>query len=229
MLATSRAAMTAFSCTLQKRAILLRISRGTARSRAAEQDVGLDSDGEHLLHRVLRGLGLQLLRGGDPRNQGDVDEDGVVASQVLAHLADGFEEGQRLDVADGAADLDDGDIAVGSDLAHGVLDLVGDVGNHLDGLAQVVAAALLGDDLLINPPGGEVVVAGQFGVGKAFVVAEIEVGFGAVVGDEDLAVLERRHGAGIDVEVGVELHQVDLDAARLQQAADGGCRQTLAE
>ena len=32
---------------------------------------------------------------------------------------------------------------VGRDLAHGVLDLVGDVGDDLDGLAEVVAAALL--------------------------------------------------------------------------------------
>ena len=146
---------------------------------------------EHLLDGVLRGLGLQLLRGGDPGDQRDVDEDGVFAAQLLAHLADGFEEGQRLDVADRAADLDDGDIAVRRHLAHGVLDLVGDVGDDLDGLAEVVAAALLGDDLLVDAAGGEVVVAGELGVGEALVVAQIEVGLRAVVGDEDLAVLER--------------------------------------
>ena len=196
---------------------------------AAEEDVGLDADGEHLLDGVLGGLGLQLLRGGDPGDEGDVDEDGVFAAEVLAHLADGFEEGQGFDVADGAADFDDGDVAVGRDLAHGVLDLVGDVGDDLDGLAEVVAAALLGDDLLVDAAGGEVVVAGELGVGEALVVAEVEVGFGAVVGDEDLAVLEGRHGAGIDVEVGVELHQVDAEAAGFEQAADGGCGETLAE
>jgi len=59
-------------------------------------------------------------------------------------------------------------------------------------------------------------------VGEALVVAQVEVGLGSIVGDEDLAVLEGGHGARIDVEVGVELHHVDLDAARLQQAADGG-------
>jgi hypothetical protein len=36
-------------------------------------------------------------------------------------------------------------------------------------------------------------------------MAEIEVGFRAVVGDEDLAVLKRRHRARIDVDVRVEL------------------------
>ena len=150
-------------------------------------------------------------------------------AQVLTHLADGFQKGERLNVADRAADLDDEDFAVGGDLAHGVFNLVGDVGNDLNGLAEVVAAALLGDDLLVDAAGGEVVVARQSGVGKALVMAKIQIRFSAIVGDEDLAVLEGRHGAGIDVEVGIELHQVDLDAAGLQQAADGGRGQSLAE
>ncbi len=196
---------------------------------AAKEDVGLDADREHLLDGVLGGLGLEFLRGGDPGDEGDVDEDGVVAAEVLAHLADGFEEGKRLDVADGAADLDDGDVAVGADLAHGVLDLVGDVRDDLDGLAEIVAAALLGDDCFVDAAGGEVVVAREMRVGEALVVAEVEVGLGAVVGDEDLAMLEGRHGAGVDVQVRVELHQVDAQAACFEQAADGGCGETFAE
>jgi hypothetical protein len=52
-------------------------------------------------------------------------------------------------------------------------------------------------------------------------VAEVEVGFGAVLGDEDLAVLVRRHRAGVDVEVRVEFLDGDAEAARLQHAADG--------
>ncbi len=102
------------------------------------------------------------------------------------------------------------------------------MGNDLDGFAEVVAAALLGDDLLVDAAGGPVIVAGKLGVGEALVVAEVEVGFGAVVGDEDFAVLEGRHGAGVDVEIRVELHQVDFEPAAFEQAADGGRRQTLA-
>ncbi len=178
---------------------------------------------------MLGGLGFEFLRGGDPGDEGDVDEDGVFAAELLAHLADGFEEGKRFDVADGAADFDDRDIDVGCDLAHRVLDLVGDVGDDLDGLAEIVAAAFLGDDGLVDAAGGEVVVAGEMGVGEAFVVAEVEVGLGAVVGDEDFAMLEGRHGAGVDVEVGVELHQVDAEAAGFEKSADGGGGKTFAE
>jgi hypothetical protein len=80
----------------------------------------------------------------------------------------------------------------------------------------------------VDAAGGEVVVAGQLRVGEALVVAEVEVGLGAVVGDEDLAVLEGRHGAGVDVEVGVELHQVDAEAAASSRqpidAAASPCR-----
>ena len=60
-------------------------------------------------------------------------------------------------------------------------------------------------------------------------MAEVEVGLGAVVGDEDLAMLIRRHRAGIDVEIGVELAQADLVAARLQQRAERRRSETFAE
>ena len=104
------APITARSSTLQKAAIFCFISRLSGALRAAQQDVGLDADGEQFLDRVLRGLGLQLLRGGDPRHQREVHEDGVFAAQFLAHLADGFKKRQRFDVAHRAADLDDGHV-----------------------------------------------------------------------------------------------------------------------
>ena len=65
--------------------------------------------------------------------------------------------------------------------------------------------------------------------GEALVVAEVEIGLGAVVGDEDLAVLVGRHRPRIDVEIGVELAQPDLVAARLQQRAERRGCETLAE
>ena len=53
---------------------------------------------------------------------------------------------------------------------------------------------------------------------------DVEVGLGAVLGDEHLAVLERVHGAGVDVEVGVELLHRDLQAPRGQQLAEAATR-----
>ena len=79
---------------------------------AAHDRVGLDADGAQRGHRVLGGLGLQLARRTDVGHQGDVDEEAVVAADLVAGLASGLEERQRLDVADGAADLGDHDVDV---------------------------------------------------------------------------------------------------------------------
>jgi hypothetical protein len=99
------------------------------------------------------------------------------------------------------------------------LDLVGDVRDHLHGAAEVVAAALLADHFLVDATGGDGVLAGQAGADEALVVAEVEVGFGAVVGDVHLAVLERTHGARIDVDVRIELHHRDRRPARFDAAS----------
>ena len=98
-----------------------------------------------------------------------------------------------------------------------VLDGVGDVGDHLHRRAEEIAVPLLGDQLLIDAAGGDVVLPVGVAAGEALVMAKIEVGLGPVVGDEHLAVLGRAHRSGIDVEIGVELAQADRIAARLQE------------
>ena len=127
---------------------------------------------------------------------------------------------QRFDIADRSADFHDGDVHILRDLLHRRLDLVGHVRNDLYGLAQIIAATFFGDDLLVDAAGGPVIIARELGVSEALVVAEIEIGFGAVVGHEDFAMLKRRHRSGIDVQIGIELLQVDLEPAALEQAAD---------
>ncbi len=186
---------------------------------AEDDDVRLDADAAQLLDRVLGRLGLELARGGQRREQRHVDVQDVGPADVLAHLADGLEERQALDVADGPADLDDDDVrvAVAGDPPDPLLDLVRDVRDDLDRAAEVVAAALLGDDRLVDPAGRDVAELGQVLVDEALVVAEVEVGLGAVVGDEDLAVLVGRHRPGIDVDVRVELEDGDAETAALRR------------
>ena len=187
---------------------------------AHQQDVGLDADLAKLLDRVLGRLGLQFARRRDVGHQRQVDVDGVVARQVVAELADRLEERQALDVADRAADLAEHEIEVLVAVEDERLDGVGDVRDHLHRGAEIVAAALAGDDVLVDAAGGDVVHAVRRPAGEALVVAEVEVGLGAVVGDEDLAVLVGAHRPRIDVEVGVELPQAHAVAARLQQRAE---------
>ena len=167
--------------------------------------------------------------GADVRHQREVHVNGVLAAHVLPELADGFEERQALDVAHGAADLDQHDIDVAPGLPDTVLDFVGNVGDHLYRAAQVIAAAFLLDDRHVDLAGGPVAVAGRGHAGEPLVVAQVEVGLGPIVGDVDLAVLVRAHRPGIDVDVRVELLQRDLVAVALEQRADRGGGQALAK
>ena len=123
-----------------------------------------------------------------------MDVQHVVPADVLAHLADGLEERQALDVADRPADLDDHHVrvAVAPDADDPLLDLVGDVRDDLDRAAEVVAAALLGDDRGVDAAGRDVGALGQVLVDEPLVVPEVEVRLRPVVGDEDLAVLVGR-------------------------------------
>ena len=198
---------------------------------AQDDDVGLDADPAQLLDGVLGRLRLQLAGRLERGQQRHVDVDDVVAPDVLAHLADRLEEGEALDVADGAADLDDDDVraAVAGDALDALLDLVGDVGDDLDRAAQVVAAALLGDHRLVDAAGRHVGELGEVLVDEALVVPQVEVRLGAVVGDEDLAVLVRRHRPRVDVDVGVELQDGDGESAGLEDAPDAGGGDAFAE
>ena len=84
--------------------------------------------------------------------------------------------------------------------------------------AEIVAAPLLGDDLLVDAARGDVVGLARRDAGEALVVAEVEIGLGAVVGDEHLAVLIGAHGPGIDIEIGIELAQPDANSRAPEEA-----------
>ena len=101
--------------------------------------------------------------------------------------------------------------------------------NDLDGRAEVIAAAFLGDDLLIDPPRRDIVFPHRGPAGEALVMTKIEIGFRAVLGDEDFAVLVGAHRPRIDVQIRVELAQPDAITARLEKRAERRRRESLAK
>ena len=113
--------------------------------------------------------------------------------------------------------------------AHASLDLVGDVRDDLHGVAEVLAAPLLGDDRRVDLPGGDVRRLAQVDVEEPLVVTDVEVGLRTVVGHEDLAVLERVHRSRIDVEIGVELLHHDAETTRRQKIAQARGGEALAQ
>ncbi len=135
-----------------------------------------------------------------------MEEEDVVAADLVPDLAHCLEERQGLDVADRAAHLGDHDVDIRPGHAPDPrLDLVRDVRDDLHGVAEVLPAPLLRDDGRVHLTGRDVGRAVEVGVEEPLVVADIEVGLGAIVGDEDLTVLERVHRSRIDVEVRIQL------------------------
>ena len=122
--------------------------------RPAHDHVGLDTDRPKLPHGVLGRLGLQLAGRADERHQGDVDERHVLAARPRCG-AGGWPPGTgRLSMSPTVpptSTTHDVGVLGRGELADPVLDLVGDVGDDLDGLAQELAPALLGDDASGRP------------------------------------------------------------------------------
>ena len=103
------------------------------------------------------------------------------------------------------------------------------MGDDLHGATQIVPPALPVEHVPIDLAGGDGGVEGQVLVNEPLVVAQVQVGLRPVVGDEHLAVLIGAHGAGVHVEIGVQLLDLDPQAPLLQQTAQAGRRDALAQ
>ena len=159
-----------------------------------------------------------------------MDVAAVLGALLQADLADGLQEGLALDIAGGTADLGDNDIGLGAlgQVINVALDLVGDVGDDLHGLAQVGALPLLVQDVPVDFAGGQVGVFVQVFIDKTLIMAQVQVGLGAVVRHEHLAVLQGAHRAGVHIDVGIQLLAGHLQPAGLEQTAQAGRCDALA-
>ena len=118
---------------------------------------------------MLGRLGLLLAHRSHYRDQADVDEEDVLLPDPELELAQRLDERGALDVADGPAELDDARVglltlAIAGDVRHALdplLYLVGDVRNHLHGLPEIIAPPFSTDHVVVDLPGGDVVIASQ--------------------------------------------------------------------
>ena len=197
--------------------------------RAAEQNIWLDTQARQFAHGMLGRLCLKLARRLDIRHKRDVDAHTLVGLQLVSELTDRLHERQAFDITDRAAEFAQDEIVIVLVGQRELLDRVGDVRNHLYGRAEIVAAALSCDDLLVDSARCNVVSLCGRNPGESLVVTQIEVGFRPVVGHIDLAVLIGAHRPGIHVEIGIELPNADLVATRLQKSGERCRHETFAE
>ena len=95
------------------------------------------------------------------------------------------------------------------------------MGDYLHRSTEVFPVAFARKDFFVELAGGERRKAVEVGIEKTFVVAEVEVGFRAVFGNEHFAVLERAHRSRVDVEVSVELLAEHAVPHALEKGANG--------
>ena len=170
---------------------------------------------------MLSRLCLQLASCLEVRHVCEVNIDGVT-SHLPAELTDSLKEWSTLNVADCTADLCYNEVILtfSAEVLNAALNLVGDVRHNLNGLAEIVASALLVDDRLIYTTRSHRVSAGSLNACESLVVTEVKVGLHTVSGHVALTVLVRVEGTGVDVYVRVELLNRNLVAASLQQLTD---------
>ena len=142
-----------------------------------------------------------------------MDIHAAAAAQLRTQLADGFEERQRFNIANRATDFHQRNIRSFSGTQHVGLDGIGNMRDDLHRRAQIIAVTFLADHLGVNAAGGAVIELGGAHPHEAFIVAEVEVGFRAVMGDKHLAVLKGAHRPRIDIDIRIELDQRDAQPA----------------
>ena len=148
-----------------------------------------------------------------------MNEEAVFPAHLQRDLPHCFNKGLGLNVTDGAADLCDDDIRLGL-IAHAVnkiLDLICDMRDDLHGGAQIFPPALLVEHIPVDLSGGQVGKAVQVLVNESLVVPQVQVGLRAVLRHIDLPVLIGAHGAGIHIDIGIQLLGRHLQAAGLQK------------
>ena len=146
-----------------------------------------------------------------------MDQNGIFMTDIMLELTDRLQKRLAFDVTDGTAYLNDGDFRVlgGVVPVKSVFDLICDMGDNLYCSSAEISAAFFGQNRPVDLAGGHVGILCETFVDEALVMAEIQIGFRTVIGDKYLAMLDRVHGSGVDVDIRVKLLHGDVVAPGL--------------
>ena len=153
------------------------------------------------------------------RHQRHMNIEGILLSHLMPHLTDCLNKGLALDVADGTADFGNHDVcsSLFTHAVNEVFDLVCDVRNGLYRCSQIFATALLGEDIGIDLTRGQIGVFVQVLVDEALVMTKVQICLGTVFRHINFSVLIGTHGAGVNIDIRVQLLRGHFQSARFQQ------------
>ena len=138
----------------------------------------------------------------------------------MANLTRRLKKWQTFNVSNCPTDFGDHDINVWpSHSADARLDFISDVWNDLHSVAQVLSPPFLCNHRRIHLPGCHVRRAVQISIKKTFVVSDIKIGFGPVIGHKYFTMLKRIHGSRVNVQVRIKLLHCYAQTPRCKQIA----------
>ena len=88
--------------------------------------------------------------------------------------------------------------------------------DHLHRATEIFTLALPAQHLCVNAAGGKVIVTAHAYIGKPLVMAKVQIGFRTIRRDEYLTMLNRAHGTGVNVDIGVHLQDIDPQLSGFQ-------------
>ena len=174
--------------------------------RAEYQHIGLDTGALQLFYGVLGRFGFQFAGCCKIGYISKVYAQGVF-TQFPFQLADAFQVRKRLDVAYRTTDFGNYEIEfifVAQQL-YITLDFIRNVRDYLNGLSQIIAAALFVDNAFVDTSGCNIVGLCGLDTQEAFVVPQVEIGFMAVYRYVAFSVLIRVQRTRVDIDIRVEL------------------------
>ncbi len=114
--------------------------------------------------------------------------------------------GQGFDIPHRAPDFSNHNVIIPAvaEQLDALLDLIGDVRDNLDGFPKEFPPAFLFDNTLVDAPRGDVVGLGGTHIQEPFVMPQVQVRLGTVIGHIALPVFIRVERSRIHVDIGVQ-------------------------
>ncbi|MNB73478.1 hypothetical protein D3C75_200870 [compost metagenome] len=150
-------------------------------------------------------------------------EQRVFTTDINRQLTNCFEERQGFDITYGTADFNQHHVVTFATRKDALFNGIGDMRDDLNGCAQIVATAFFTQNVGIDTARSEVIATGHFGANEALVVTQVQIGFSAVFSNEHFPVLDRTHGARIDVDIRIQFHHGHVEATGFKNGCQGGC------
>ncbi len=153
----------------------------------------------------------------------------IFAADPACKVTYGFHKTKALVVAHGSANFDNMNVRAIRCLGNGIFNSTCKVRNKLYGLSVKFTSTLIGNKVAEQAPRERRVLLRELNIEKAFVVTKVEVGFGAVFGNETLTVFARIQKTRIYVKIRVAFLNRDSCPLGLQDSTNARSGNTLTD